>query len=172
MVMTSSMTSQAGLKVGPLYHFINKIRTFFIVIIKRTKSITMNRPVHTFHGVMTSFFPFLTFTFERWDNNILLFPWIVPKFGWYEYHAPNLLYFNRYLYGIHMYFILLSVLWVWVCASACLYFDVWDWFVYACIYSRTIAVPSNFLLFTLNKDYLILWLYLYRSIFKTSPTRL
>ena len=35
--MTSSMTSQGGLKVGPLYSFINEIRTFFMITKKRAK---------------------------------------------------------------------------------------------------------------------------------------
>ena len=35
-VMTSSMTSQDGLKVGPLYSFINEI-TFFIITKKQAK---------------------------------------------------------------------------------------------------------------------------------------
>ena len=30
MMMTSSMTSQGGLKVDPLHTFINKIKTFFL----------------------------------------------------------------------------------------------------------------------------------------------
>ena len=31
MMMTSSMTSHGGLKVGPLYSFINEITTFFMI---------------------------------------------------------------------------------------------------------------------------------------------
>ena len=34
-MMTSSMTSQGGLKVGPLYSFINEITTFFMITKKR-----------------------------------------------------------------------------------------------------------------------------------------
>ena len=36
-MMTSSMTSQSGLKVGPLYTFINEIITFFMLTKKRAK---------------------------------------------------------------------------------------------------------------------------------------
>ena len=35
MMMTSSMTSQGGLKVGPLYSFINEITTFFMITKQR-----------------------------------------------------------------------------------------------------------------------------------------
>ena len=42
MVMKSSMTSQGGLKVGPLYFFINEIRTFFIITTKRTEISSLN----------------------------------------------------------------------------------------------------------------------------------
>ena len=31
MMMTSSMTSQGGPKIGPLYSFINEITTFFMI---------------------------------------------------------------------------------------------------------------------------------------------
>ena len=37
LMMTSSMTSQGGLKVGPLYSFINEIKTFFMITKKRAK---------------------------------------------------------------------------------------------------------------------------------------
>ena len=37
MTMTSSMTSQGGLKVGPLYSFINEITAFFMITKKRAK---------------------------------------------------------------------------------------------------------------------------------------
>ena len=37
MVMMSSMMSQGGLKVGPLYTLINEIRAFFMITNKRTK---------------------------------------------------------------------------------------------------------------------------------------
>ena len=36
-MMTSSMTSQGGLKVGPLYSLINEITTFFMITKKRAK---------------------------------------------------------------------------------------------------------------------------------------
>ena len=35
MMMTSSMTSQGGLKVGPLYSFINEITTLFMITTQR-----------------------------------------------------------------------------------------------------------------------------------------
>ena len=41
-MMTSSMTSQGGLKVGPLYSFINKITTFFMITKKRAKILSLN----------------------------------------------------------------------------------------------------------------------------------
>ena len=37
MIMTASMTSQGGLKVGPLYSFINEITTFFTITKIRAK---------------------------------------------------------------------------------------------------------------------------------------
>ena len=42
MMMTSSMTSQRGLKVGPLYSFINGITTFFFITKKRAKISSLN----------------------------------------------------------------------------------------------------------------------------------
>ena len=42
MMMTSSMTSQGGLKVGPLYSFINEITTFFMITKKRAKISSLN----------------------------------------------------------------------------------------------------------------------------------
>ena len=42
MVMTSSMTSQGGLKVGPLYSFINEIITFFMITKQRVKISSLN----------------------------------------------------------------------------------------------------------------------------------
>ena len=42
MMMTSSMTSQGGLKVGPLYSFINGITTFFFITKKRAKISSLN----------------------------------------------------------------------------------------------------------------------------------
>ena len=40
--MTSSMTSQGGLKVGPLYSFINEIITFFMITKQRAKILSLN----------------------------------------------------------------------------------------------------------------------------------
>ena len=42
MMMTSSMTSQGGLKVGPLYSFIDGITTFFFITKKRAKISSLN----------------------------------------------------------------------------------------------------------------------------------
>ena len=42
MMMTASMTSQDGLKVGPLYYFINEITTFFMITKKRAKILSLN----------------------------------------------------------------------------------------------------------------------------------
>ena len=42
MMMTLSMTSEGGLKVGPLYSFINKITTFFMITKKRAKLSSLN----------------------------------------------------------------------------------------------------------------------------------
>ena len=42
MMMTSSMTSQGGLKVGPLYSFINEITTFFMITKKQAKISSQN----------------------------------------------------------------------------------------------------------------------------------
>ena len=40
--MTSSVTSQGGLKVGPLYSLINEITTFFMIIKQRAKISSLN----------------------------------------------------------------------------------------------------------------------------------
>ena len=40
--MTSSMTSQGGLKIGPLYSFINAIITFFMITKQRAKILSLN----------------------------------------------------------------------------------------------------------------------------------
>ena len=40
--MTSSMASQGGLKVGPLYSIINEITTFFMITYKRAKISSLN----------------------------------------------------------------------------------------------------------------------------------
>ena len=40
--MTSSMTSQGGLKVGPLYSFMNEIVTFFMITNQRAKISSLN----------------------------------------------------------------------------------------------------------------------------------
>ena len=42
MMMTSSMTLQGGIKVDPLYSFINEITTFFMITIKRAKISSLN----------------------------------------------------------------------------------------------------------------------------------
>ena len=42
MIMTSSMASQGGLTVGPLYSFINEITTFFMITCKRAKISSLN----------------------------------------------------------------------------------------------------------------------------------
>ena len=42
MMMTSSMTSQGGLKVGPLYFFIHEIITFFMITKQRAKISSLN----------------------------------------------------------------------------------------------------------------------------------
>ena len=42
MMMTSSMTSQGGLKVGPVYSFINEIVTFFMITKQRAKISSLN----------------------------------------------------------------------------------------------------------------------------------
>ena len=42
MMMTSSMTSQGDLKVGPLYCFINEITTFFMITKKQAKISSLN----------------------------------------------------------------------------------------------------------------------------------
>ena len=42
MMMTSSMTSQGGLKVGPLYTFIYEITTFFMITKKQAKISSLN----------------------------------------------------------------------------------------------------------------------------------
>ena len=44
MMMTSSMASQGGLKVGPLYSFINEITTFFTITYERAKISSLNFP--------------------------------------------------------------------------------------------------------------------------------
>ena len=41
-MMTSSMTSQGGLKVGPLYSFINEITAFFMITQNRAKISPLN----------------------------------------------------------------------------------------------------------------------------------
>ena len=41
-MMTSSMASQGGLKVGPLYSFINEITTFFMITKKLAKISSLN----------------------------------------------------------------------------------------------------------------------------------
>ena len=41
-MMTSSMTSQGGLKIGPLYSFINEIITFFMITKQRAKISSLN----------------------------------------------------------------------------------------------------------------------------------
>ena len=41
-MMTSSMTSQGGLKVGPLHSFINEIITFFMITKQRAKISSLN----------------------------------------------------------------------------------------------------------------------------------
>ena len=41
-MMTSSMTSQGGLKIGPLYSFINEITTFFMITKQRAKISSLN----------------------------------------------------------------------------------------------------------------------------------
>ena len=41
-MMTSSMTSQGGLKVGPLYSFIYEITTFFMITKQRAKILSSN----------------------------------------------------------------------------------------------------------------------------------
>ena len=55
MVMTSSMTSQVGLKVGLLYSFINEIR-FFMIIKKRTK-ISLNIRSQSRSNIEIAIFP-------------------------------------------------------------------------------------------------------------------
>ena len=40
--MTSSMTSQGGLKVGPLYSYMNEIVTFFMITKQRAKISSLN----------------------------------------------------------------------------------------------------------------------------------
>ena len=47
-MMTSSMTSQGGLKAGPLYSFINEITTFFIMTKKTSKDIIIKLPVYRY----------------------------------------------------------------------------------------------------------------------------
>ena len=42
MMMTSSMTSQGGFKVGPLYSFINEIITFFMITKQRAEISSLN----------------------------------------------------------------------------------------------------------------------------------
>ena len=42
MMMTSSLTSQGYLKVGPLYSFINEITTLFVITEKRAKISSLN----------------------------------------------------------------------------------------------------------------------------------
>ena len=42
MMMTSSMTSQGGLKVGPLYYFTNEVPTFFMITKQRAKISSLN----------------------------------------------------------------------------------------------------------------------------------
>ena len=42
MMMTSLMTSQGGLKVGPLYSFINEITAFFMITKKQAKISSQN----------------------------------------------------------------------------------------------------------------------------------
>ena len=42
MMMMSSMTSQGGLKVGPLYSFINEIKTFYMITKKWAKISSLN----------------------------------------------------------------------------------------------------------------------------------
>ena len=42
LIMTSSMTSQGGLKVGRLYYFMNEITTFFMITKQRAKISSLN----------------------------------------------------------------------------------------------------------------------------------
>ena len=48
------MTSQGGLKVGPLYSFIYEITTFFMITKKTSKDIIIKLPVHMYHEIMTT----------------------------------------------------------------------------------------------------------------------
>ena len=54
MMMMSSMTSQGGLKAGPIYSFINEITTFFMVTKKTSKDIIIKLPVHRYHEIMAT----------------------------------------------------------------------------------------------------------------------
>ena len=55
MMMTSSMTSQDGLKVGPLYSFIYKWNNnIFHDNSKTSKDIIIKLPVHMYHDIMTT----------------------------------------------------------------------------------------------------------------------
>ena len=51
--MTSSMTSQCGLKVGPLYSFIYEIATICHDNLKTSKDIIIKLPVHMYHVILT-----------------------------------------------------------------------------------------------------------------------
>ena len=52
MVMTSSVTLQGGLKFGPLYSFINEIKTFYKKT-KINKDIMIKLAVHMYHGAVS-----------------------------------------------------------------------------------------------------------------------
>ena len=54
MMMTSSMTSQGGLKVDHLYSFMNEMTTFFVITKKRARFLIIKLPVHRYHEIMTT----------------------------------------------------------------------------------------------------------------------
>ena len=55
MMMTSLMTSQGGLKVGPLYSYINEIPTILMIPKKTSWYIIFKLPVHMHNEIMTTF---------------------------------------------------------------------------------------------------------------------
>ena len=51
--MTSSMTSQGGLKIGRLYPFMYEI-TFFMITKQTTSKYIIKLPVHMYHEFITT----------------------------------------------------------------------------------------------------------------------
>ena len=58
MMMTSSMTSQGGLKIDPLHSFINVIITFFMITKQRATQKSNAQNVGNAHGYLSGLFNF------------------------------------------------------------------------------------------------------------------